>query len=62
VINYSSSEKAAHETVAAAENLGAKTLGGLLDPEGSGVDRDACFRHHDHDRDDGDHDDDGHWR
>jgi hypothetical protein len=35
-------------------------VGGRLDPEGSGVDRDACFRHHDHDRDDGDHDGDDH--
>jgi hypothetical protein len=35
---------------------------GRLDPEGSGVDRDACIRHHDHDRDDGDNDGDDHGR
>ena len=35
---------------------------GRLDPEGSGVDRDACVRHHDRDRDDGDHDGDDHGR
>jgi len=35
---------------------------GRLDPEGSGVDRDACVRHRDHDRDDGDHDGDDHGR
>jgi len=34
---------------------------GRLDPEGSGVDRDACVRHHDHDRDDDD-DDQGNGR
>ena len=35
---------------------------GRLDPEGSGVDRDACVRHHDRDRDDGDPAGDDHGR